>query len=66
MNEISFIDIFTAAQSRAAHAAALQDVGEAAFDDLAAFAHGLFADARLQPVTIPIDRCSRGVVAMPS
>ena len=66
MNEISFMDVFTAAQPRAAHAAALQDMGEAAFDDLAAFADGFLADARLQPITVPIDRLARLVVAMPA
>ena len=43
------MDVFATAQPRAAHAAAFQNMGEATFDDLAAFAHGLTADARLQP-----------------
>lgn len=46
MNEVLFVDVFPATQPRAAHAAALENMCEAALDDLAAFAHGLLADAR--------------------
>jgi hypothetical protein len=42
-NEISVVNIFATAQPGSAHAAALHDMSEAAFDDLAAFAHGLLA-----------------------
>ena len=63
MDEIAFMDVFATAQPRAAHAAAFQNMGEATFDKLAAFAHGLPADARLQPIAIPIDRLARLVVA---
>jgi hypothetical protein len=31
-------------------------MGEAAFDDLAGFAHGFLADARPQPIAVAIDR----------
>src|SRR5208337_2503718 len=66
MNEVSFVNVFAAVQPCSAHPATLQDMGEAAFDDLAAFAHGLPADARLQPIAIPIDRLARLVVAVPA
>jgi hypothetical protein len=41
-------------------------MGEATFDKLAAFAHGLPADARLQPIAIPVHRLARLVVAVPA
>ena len=66
MNEVALVNIFATAQPCSAHAATLQDMGEAAFDDLAAFAHGFLADARLQPVAIAIDRGARLVVAVPT
>jgi predicted transposase YbfD/YdcC len=66
MDEVSLVDVFPATQPRAAHAAALQNMREAALHNLAAFAHGLLADARSQPVTVCIDRRASLVVAMPT
>jgi hypothetical protein len=45
MDEISLVDIFAAPQPCAAHATPIEDMSEAAFDDLTALAHGLLADA---------------------
>ncbi len=59
-------NVTLAAQPRAAHAAAFENMREAAFHDLAAFAHGLLANARSQPVTVRIDRHAGLVVAMPT
>src|SRR6476620_12339808 len=41
-------------------------MGEAALDDLAAFAHGLLADLRFQPVAVCIDGGARLIIAMPA
>src|SRR6202035_1626306 len=66
MDEVSFVDVFPTAQPGTAHAATLQNMREAALHNLAAFAHGLLADARSQPVTVRIDRRASLVVAMPT
>jgi len=50
MNKVSLADVFTTAKPCAAHAAALENMSEAALDHLAALAHRLLADARSQPV----------------
>ena len=55
VNEVAFVNIFATAQPCSAHAATLQDMGETALDDLATFAHGFLAEARLQPVAIAVD-----------
>ena len=66
MNEVSLVDVFTTVKPRAAHAAAVENMSEAALDHLAALAHRLLADARSQPVAVRIDRCTRLIVAMPT
>src|SRR5208282_1160106 len=55
-----------ASQPRAAHAAAIKNMGEAALDHFAALAHGLLADPRPQSAAVAIDRRPRLVVAMPT
>ena len=66
MNEVSLVDVFTTAKPCAAHAAAFENMREAALNDLAALAHRLLADARSQPVAVRIDRGARLIVAMPT
>ena len=53
MDQITFVDVLATAQPRAAHAAAIQNMGEAALDHLAALAHGLAPDPRFQPARLP-------------
>ncbi len=59
MNQVSLVDVFTTAKPCAAHAAAFEDMSEAARDHLAALAHRLPADARSQPVAVCIDSGAR-------
>ncbi len=66
MDGVSFVDVFPAAQRRAAHATALEDMRKAAFDDLTAFAYVLLTDARSQPIAVSVDRRASLVVAMPA
>jgi hypothetical protein len=55
-----------AADVRAAHAATIKNMGEAALDHFAALAHGLLADARFQSAAVAIHRRARLGVAMPT
>ena len=50
----------------AAHAAAIEDMGEGALDQLAAPAHRLAPDIRSQPHPIGVDHFARRLVAMPT
>src|SRR5271157_5601924 len=66
VDQIALMDVLATAQLRAAHAAAIKNMGEAALDHFAARAHGLLADARFQSASVAIDRRARLVVAMPT
>ena len=65
MDQIALVDVHAASQPRMAHAATIKNMGEAALDHFAAFAHGLLADRRFQSAAVAIDRRARLVVAMP-
>jgi hypothetical protein len=54
MDEVPFVEIFSAVQPFAAHAAAIENIGETALDDLVTFAHRLLADSRVQAVAVCI------------
>jgi NADH-quinone oxidoreductase subunit M len=45
MDQVSLVDVLATTQPGAAHASTIQDMREATFDDFAALAHGLLADA---------------------
>src|SRR5208337_1356723 len=66
VDQIALVDVLATAQPRAAHAAAIKNMGEAALDHFAALAHGLLADPRFQSAAVAIDRRPRLVVAMPT
>jgi hypothetical protein len=60
VDEIAFLEIFAAAQPSAAHSATIQDVGKAAFDHLAALAHGGAPVPGFERGAIGVD-CHRGL-----
>ena len=62
MNKVSLVDVFATVKPCAAHAVAVENMSEAALDHFAAFAHGLLADARSQPVAVRI--CGATIKAM--
>ena len=66
MDQVALVEVFPSAQPGAAHAAAIEDMGEGALDQLAAPAHGLAPDIRSQPHAIGVDRFARRLVAMPT
>src|ERR1700683_2667757 len=66
MNQVALVEVLPPAQPGAAHAAAIEDMGEGALDQLAAPAHGLAPDIRSQPHAIGVDRFARRLVAMPT
>src|ERR1700730_5623582 len=66
MNELTLVDVFTTAKPCAAHAAAFENMSEAALNHLPALAHRFLADARSQLVAVRIDRGARLIVAMPT
>ena len=48
MDQVAFVDVLARPQQRAAHAATVEDMGEAALDHLTAPAHGVPRDAGLR------------------
>ena len=58
--------VLATAQPGAAHAAAIENVGEAALNHFSASAHGVPPDARFQSGAVGIDGIPRRVVAMPA
>ncbi|MGO8910256.1 MAG: hypothetical protein ACLQDM_13195 [Bradyrhizobium sp.] len=49
-----------------AHAAALEEMSEAALDHLSALAHGVRPDAGFQPCAVAVNGMARRLVAMPA
>src|SRR5208337_1045948 len=66
MDQVALVDILASAQPGAAHAAAIEDMGEAALDQFAAPAHRLAPDPRFQPRPIGVDCFPGHLVAMPA
>ena len=66
MDQIALVEVFPSAQPSPSHAAAIEDMGEGAFDHLAAPAHGLAPDSGFQPRPVGVNRCARRLVAMPA
>src|SRR6516162_10190783 len=66
MNQVALVNVLASAQPGAAHAAAIEDMGEAALDQFAAPAHGLATDPRSQSRPVGVDRFARRLVAMPA
>jgi len=60
------VEVFAPTQPCAAHAASVQDMGKAAFQHLAAFAHRLASDAGFQAGAIGVDRLVRFLVTVPA
>src|ERR1700693_5569840 len=56
MDQVALVEVLPPAQPGAAPAAAIEDMGEGALDQLAAPAHGLAPDIRSQPHAIGVDR----------
>jgi len=67
MDQIAFVHVVLAsAKPSAPHAAAIENLGEATLDQLAATAHRLASDPGSQPRPISVDRSPSVLVAMPA
>src|SRR5271169_448203 len=66
MDQVALVDVLASAQPRPAHAAAIEDLGEAALDQFAASAHRLAPDPRFQPRPVGVDGFPGRLVAMPA
>jgi len=66
MDQVALVDVFPAAQPCAAHAAAIEGMGEAALDVFAAPAHGVATDAGFQSRPVGVDGLARCLVTMPA
>ena len=66
MDQVAFVDVLARPQQRAAHAATVEDMGEAALDHLTAPAHGVPRDAGLQSRPVGVDSLTCRLVAMPA
>jgi hypothetical protein len=66
VDQVPLVQVLASAQSCAAHAATVKDVGEASFNDLATFAHSPASDGRFQARPVGIHRLLRRLVATPT
>src|SRR3546814_20056354 len=66
VDQITLVNILAPAQPRAAHAAAIQDVGKATLDHLTTLAHRLASDGGFQARPIGVDGILGSLVAVPA
>src|SRR3546814_4287590 len=66
VDQITLVNILAPAQPRAAHAAAIQDVGKATLDHLTTLAHRLASDGGFQARPIGVDGLLGSLVAVPA
>src|SRR3546814_12214892 len=66
VDQITLVNILAPAQPRAAHAAAIQDVGKATLDHLTTLAHRLASDGGVQARPIGVDGLLGSLVAVPA
>src|SRR5271166_6607552 len=65
MDQVTLVNVLASTQPRPAHAAAIEDMGKAAFDHFPAPAHGLAPDLGFQPVSVGIDGLPGRLIPMP-
>src|SRR5271165_2973490 len=65
MDQVTLVNVLASTQPRPAHAAAIEDMGKAAFDHFPAPAHGLAPELGFQPVSVGIDGLPGRLIPMP-
>ena len=66
VQEVAFLDVRPAAQPGSAHAATIEDQGEAALAELGAELEGRLGDAGQEAGAVVVDGSSSGVIAAPA
>jgi hypothetical protein len=66
MDQVALVEVFAPAQLSAAHAAAIEDMSEATFDQFAASAQCVMPDTRFQSSAVDVDRGARRLIAVPA
>src|SRR4051812_19089716 len=66
MDQVALLHVLAAAQPAPAHAAAIEDEGEAAFHQFSSQLERLPRNSREQPCPIVIDRPPRRIIAVPT
>lgn len=65
MDQVALMNVLAPAQPRAAHAAAIEHMGEAALDHFSASAHRVPPDTGFQPRAVGVNGLPRRFIAMP-